>query len=244
MLIALRPTEQTPLSVLYCAALIKETNFPPGVVNIILGDGPECGHAIVVHAHIDKVPCTSSVEVRKKIQEAATKSNLKCVTFELVQLSNNQIDSNTEQGSQILDFIESDYKFGDKLECGGERVDNKDYFIKATIFSDVKDDMQITREEIFGPVMSVLKYDSYEEVNKRANDTTFELGAGVITGDIRRGLALAHQIRPGPIWINTYKTICDQAQFHGFKGSGQEKELGRYGLEAYYKVKTVVVKLV
>ncbi|CAF4147644.1 unnamed protein product, partial [Rotaria sordida] len=99
MLIALRPTEQTPLSVLYCAALIKETNFPPGVVNIILGDGPECGHAIVVHAHIDKVPCTSSVE------------------------------------------------FGDKLECGSERFDNKDYFIKATIFSDVKDDMQITCEE-------------------------------------------------------------------------------------------------
>ncbi|CAF1105682.1 unnamed protein product [Rotaria sordida] len=168
MLIALRPTEQTPLSVLYCAALIKETNFPPGVVNIILGDGPECGHAIVVHAHIDKVPCTSSVEDENEYS---------------IRLSNNQIDSNTEQGSQILDFIESDYKFGDKLECGGERVDNKDYFIKATIFSDVKDDMQITREEISGPVMSVLKYDSYEEVIKRANDTTFGLDAGVITRD-------------------------------------------------------------
>ncbi|CAF1411687.1 unnamed protein product, partial [Rotaria sordida] len=132
------------------------TDFPPDVVNIIPGGGPECGYAIAVHAHIDKAACTSSVEVGKKIQEAATKSNLKCVTLEL----------------------ESDDKFGDKLECGGERVDNKDYFIKATIFSDVKDDMQITREEIFGAVISVLKYDSYEEVIKRANDTTFGLGAG------------------------------------------------------------------
>jgi len=61
---------------------------------------------------------------------------------------------------------------------------------------------------------------------------------------VRRDLTLAHQIRPGSIWINTYKTICDQALFDGFKESGQEKELGRYGLEAYYQVKTIVVKLV
>ncbi|CAF1479255.1 unnamed protein product [Rotaria sordida] len=135
-------------------------------------------------------------------------------------------------------------EFGDKLECGSERFDNKDYFIKATIFSDVKDDMQITREEIFGPVMSVLKYASYEEVIKRANDTTFGLGAGVITRDIRCGLTLAHQIRPGSVWINTYKAICNQALFGGFKQSGQERELGRYDLEAYYQVKTIVVKLV
>ncbi|CAF1324724.1 unnamed protein product [Rotaria sordida] len=200
--IVLKPTEQTPLSALYCAAFIKETDFPPDVVNIIPGDGPECGYAIAVHAHIDKVACAGSVEDEYSIR-----------------LSNNQVDSNTEQGSQIndsqfqwiLDFIESDYKFGDKLECGGERVDNKDYFIKATIFNDVKDDMQITHEEIFGSVMSVLNF------------------------SVRRGLTLAHQIRPGSIWINTYKTICDQALFDGFKQSDQERELGRYGLEAYYQ---------
>ncbi|CAF1380891.1 unnamed protein product [Rotaria sordida] len=115
-MIVLKPAEQTPLSALYCAALIKEARFPPDVINIIPGDGPECGYAIAVHAHIDKVACTSSVEVEKKIHEAATKSNLKCVILE--------------------------------LECGGEGVDNKDYFIKATIFSDVKHDMQITGEEL------------------------------------------------------------------------------------------------
>ncbi|CAF4256309.1 unnamed protein product [Rotaria sordida] len=82
MLIAPKPTKQTLLSALYYAALIKEANFLQGVVNIILGDGPECGYTIAVHAHIDKVACTSSVEVGKKIQEAATTSNLKCVTLE------------------------------------------------------------------------------------------------------------------------------------------------------------------
>ncbi|CAF1343790.1 unnamed protein product, partial [Rotaria sordida] len=67
MLIALKPTEQTPLSALYCAALIKEANFLQGVVNIILGDGPEFGYAIAVHAHIDKVACTESVEIKHSL---------------------------------------------------------------------------------------------------------------------------------------------------------------------------------
>ncbi|CAF0922003.1 unnamed protein product [Rotaria sordida] len=174
--------------------MMIESGFPPG-------DILECGYAIAAHAHIDKVACTSPVEIKTFTNKTKKKMDVKCL-------------------------IE---------ECGSEGVDNKDYFIKATIFSDVKDDMQIAREEIFGPVMSVLKYDSYEEVIKRANDTTFGLGAGVITRDIRRGLTLAHQIRPGSIWINTYKTICDQALFDGFKESGQEKELDQYGLEAYYQ---------
>ncbi|CAF4320789.1 unnamed protein product [Rotaria sp. Silwood2] len=275
-----------------------------------LGDGPQCGYAIAVHEHIDKVAFTGSVEIGKKVQEAAAKSNLKRVTLELggkspliicedadldfavklahdaiftsaaqscvaasrtfvqakiydefitrsVELAKKRIvgdpfDSNTEQGPQINDsqfqkifgYIESGKKSGAKLECGGERVGNKGYFIKPTIFSGVKDEMQIAREEIFGPVMSVLKYDSYEEVIKRANDTTFGLGAGVITRDITRALTLAQQIRSGSVWINTYKAICNQAPFGGFKQSGQGRELGRYGLEAYYEVKTVVVKLI
>ncbi|CAF2571916.1 unnamed protein product [Rotaria sp. Silwood2] len=299
--VVLKPAEQTPLTALYCAALIKEAGFPPGVVNIIPGDGPQCGYAIAVHEHIDKVAFTGSVEIGKKVQEAAAKSNLKRVTLELggkspliicedadldfavklahdaiftsaaqscvaasrtfvqakiydefitrsVELAKKRIvgdpfDSNTEQGPQINDsqfqkifgYIESGKKSGAKLECGGERVGNKGYFIKPTIFSGVKDEMQIAREEIFGPVMSVLKYDSYEEVIKRANDTTFGLGAGVITRDITRALTLAQQIRSGSVWINTYKAICNQAPFGGFKQSGQGRELGRYGLEAYYE---------
>ncbi|CAF1429207.1 unnamed protein product [Adineta steineri] len=308
--IILKPAEQTPLTALYCAALLKEAGFPPGVVNVIPGDGPDCGNAIASHEHIDKVAFTGSVEIGKKIQEAAAKSNLKRVTLELggkspliicedadidyavsvahraiftnaaqnctagsrtfvhakiydqfiaksIELAKNRVvgdpfDSNTEQGPQInesqfkkiLDYVEAGKKDGAKLECGGERHGNKGYFIKPTIFSGVKDDMRIAREEIFGPIMSVLKFDSYDEVIKRANSTSFGLGAGVITKDLTRGLTFAQRLEAGSVWVNDYDAIINQAPFGGFKQSGHGRELGKYGLEAYYEVKTVVVKLV
>ncbi|CAF4312979.1 unnamed protein product, partial [Rotaria sordida] len=78
-LIVLKPTEQAPLSALYCAAPIKETDFPPGVVNIIPGDGSECGYAIAVHAHIDKVACTSPVEIKTFTNKTKKKMNVKCM---------------------------------------------------------------------------------------------------------------------------------------------------------------------
>jgi retinal dehydrogenase len=108
--------------------------------------------------------------------------------------------------------------------------------------------------------MSVLKFDSYEEVIKRANDTTYGLVAGVITKDSRlneeiiidhyfvllvtRALTFVQQLQAGTVWVNTYNTVCNQAPFGGFKQSGHGRELGRYGLEEYYEVKTVIVKLV
>jgi acyl-CoA reductase-like NAD-dependent aldehyde dehydrogenase len=108
--------------------------------------------------------------------------------------------------------------------------------------------------------MSVLKFDSYEDVIKRANETSFGLAAGVITKDSRfnkeifndhccdllvtRGLTFAQQLQAGSVWINIYNAVCNQAPFGGFKQSGHGRELGRYGLEEYYEVKTVVVKLI
>jgi len=107
--------------------------------------------------------------------------------------------------------------------------------------------------------MSVIKFDSYEEVIKIANDTTFGLAAGVLTKDsklkeeiiidkyfdflVTRALTLAQQLQAGSVWVNTYHAVCNQAPFGGFKQSGHGRELGRYGLESYYEVKTVVVKL-
>jgi len=143
-----------------------------------------------------------------------------------------------------LGYIESGKKGGAKLECGGERSGDKGYFIKPTVFSGVKDDMKIAREEIFGPVMSVLKFDSYDEVIKRANDTTFGLGAGVLTKDITRGITFANRLQAGSVWVNDYDLVCNQAPFGGFKQSGHGRELGKYGLEGYCEIKTVVIKLV
>jgi acyl-CoA reductase-like NAD-dependent aldehyde dehydrogenase len=107
--------------------------------------------------------------------------------------------------------------------------------------------------------MSILKFDSYDEVIKRANDTCFGLGAGVITKDcktikyfrliiffvvVTRGLIFAQQLQSGSVWINDYDVVCNQAPFGGYKQSGHGRELGRYGLEEYYEVKTVVIKLI
>jgi acyl-CoA reductase-like NAD-dependent aldehyde dehydrogenase len=108
--------------------------------------------------------------------------------------------------------------------------------------------------------MSVLKFDSYGEVIKRANNTTYGLAAGVITKDsklkeviinddyfyflVTRGLTFAQQLQAGSVWINCYNEVTNQAPFGGFKQSGHGRELGRYGLEGYYEVKTVVVKLI
>ncbi|CAF4271838.1 unnamed protein product, partial [Adineta steineri] len=95
-----------------------------------------------------------------------------------------------------------------------------------------------------GTIMSVLKFGSYDEVIKRANSTSFGLGAGVITKDLTRGLTFAQRLEAGSVWVNDYDAIINQAPFGGFKQSGHGRELGKYGLEAYYEVKTVVVKLV
>ena len=111
--------------------------------------------------------------------------------------------------------------------------------------------------------MSVLKFDSYDEVIKRANGTSFGLGAGVITKDckqrivqrrietdlvyyflVTRGMTFAQRLQAGSVWVNDYNAVCNQAPFGGFKQSGHGRELGKYGLESYYEVKTVVVKLV
>lgn len=103
--------------------------------------------------------------------------------------------------------------------------------------------MKIAKEEIFGPVMSVFRFKSIEEVIKRANRTTYGLAAAVITNDITKALTTAHNIRAGTVWINTYNTFQSYAPFGGFKQSGIGRELGAEALNAYTETKTVYVKL-
>ncbi|CAF1324445.1 unnamed protein product [Adineta steineri] len=92
--------------------------------------------------------------------------------------------------------------------------------------------------------MSILKFDSDDEAIKRANDSTFGLAAGVITKDLTRGLTYANRLQAGSVWVNSFHEVSVQAPFGGYKQSGHGRELGKNGLEGYYEVKTVVVKLV
>jgi aldehyde dehydrogenase (NAD+) len=103
--------------------------------------------------------------------------------------------------------------------------------------------MKIAREEIFGPVMSVISFKSIDEVIARANRTKYGLAAAVWTRDIKKALAVANSVRAGTIWVNCYNVLDTRAPFGGFKQSGIGRELGEYGLQQYTQVKTVIAKL-
>jgi aldehyde dehydrogenase (NAD+) len=163
----------------------------------------------------------------------------------------NPFDKNTEQGPQVdqeqfnkvMGYIDAGKKDKAKLMTGGNRVGDKGYFIEPTVFADVQDDMTIAREEIFGPVMSILKFKDLNEVVDRANKSLYGLAAAVWTKDITKAHAIADGVRAGTVWVNCYDVFDAAAPFGGFKQSGIGRELGEYGLANYTEVKTVTVKL-
>ncbi|KAF5443167.1 hypothetical protein F2P56_035749, partial [Juglans regia] len=152
-----------------------------------------------------------------------------------------QID--TEQFEKILGYIRSGVEDGATLEAGGGRLGNKGYYIKPTVFSNVKDDMLIAREEIFGPVQSILKYKDLDEVIHRANSTPYGLAAGVFTQDIDTANTLTRALRAGTVWVNCFDTFDAAIPFGGYKMSGHGREKGIYGLSNYLQVKAVVTPL-
>ncbi len=160
-------------------------------------------------------------------------------------------DPATEQGPQVsqeqfdrvLGYIEAGKKEGAKLLLGGGRVGDKGYFVQPTVFTDVNDEMKIAREEIFGPVMSILKFKDVNEVIERGNRTFYGLAAAVWTKDIQKALRLANGLRAGTVWVNCYDVFDAAAPFGGYKMSGIGRELGEYALQLYTEVKTVTVAL-
>jgi aldehyde dehydrogenase (NAD+) len=152
-----------------------------------------------------------------------------------------QVDA--EQFNKILGYIKSGKEAGARLCTGGERVGDKGFFIQPTVFADVSDSMKIAQEEIFGPVMSVLKFSSYEEVVQRANNTTYGLAAGVITNNLTLALQLVQTLRAGTVWVNCWDSFHAAVPFGGFKQSGIGRELGSYALSNFTAVKSVNIKI-
>jgi acyl-CoA reductase-like NAD-dependent aldehyde dehydrogenase len=160
-------------------------------------------------------------------------------------------DANTVQGPQIdatqtdkiLDLIESGKQQGARLVTGGNRVDRKGYFIEPTVFADVTDDMRIAKEEIFGPVQSIFKFDTLDEAVERANATNYGLGAGVFTSNIGKAMMLTQRLNAGSVWVNTYLHVACQTPFGGYKESGHGRELGPYGIEPFLEKKTITVAI-
>lgn len=148
-----------------------------------------------------------------------------------------------EQFDRVMGYIDAGRKDGARMLLGGNRVGNKGYFIEPTVFTDVKDEMKIAREEIFGPVMSILKFKDVNEVLERGNRTFYGLAAAVWTKDIQKALRLANGLRAGTVWVNCYDVFDAAAPFGGYKMSGIGRELGEYALQLYTEVKTVTVAL-
>jgi aldehyde dehydrogenase (NAD+) len=160
-------------------------------------------------------------------------------------------DPATQQGPQIdkaqfdkiMSYIAKGKQQGARVVTGGERHGDKGFFIKPTIFADVKDDMAIACDEIFGPVLSVIKFKEVEEAVTRANTTDYGLAAAVWTKDISKAHSIAHRLRAGTVWVNCYDVFDAAAPFGGFKRSGIGRELGEKSLDNYTELKTVTVSL-
>ncbi|KYN29385.1 PREDICTED: aldehyde dehydrogenase, mitochondrial [Trachymyrmex cornetzi] len=177
------------------------------------------------------------------VEKSALRAKSKTVgdPFDLKIEQGPQIDE--DQLNKIMSMIQSGKDQGANLVTGGERIGDRGYFVAPTVFANVKDDMTIAKEEIFGPVQQILKFHDLEEVIERANNTDYGLAAAVLTNDINKANYIVQGLRAGTVWINTYNAIIPQVPFGGFKMSGHGRELGEYGLEAYTEVKSVIVQL-
>ena len=149
--------------------------------------------------------------------------------------------------NKVLDYIAIGTAEGAKVATGGKRLHpqgfESGYFIEPTILTQCRDDMRVVREEIFGPVMSVLTFSDEQEAITRANATQFGLGAGLITRDLTRAHRVAGQLESGNVWVNTYNLLPPGLPFGGIKQSGFGRENSAYSLDAYSEIKTTYIQL-
>jgi acyl-CoA reductase-like NAD-dependent aldehyde dehydrogenase len=149
------------------------------------------------------------------------------------------------QLARVMGYIETGLREGAKLVCGGGRPAGLDrgFFVEPTIFEDVDNRSTIAQDEIFGPVLSVIKYKDIEDAIHMANDSNYGLGGAVFSRDIPKAISIAKRIRTGTVWINDYHLLNPLAPFGGYKQSGVGRELGHHGLLDYTQAKHIHVDL-
>jgi acyl-CoA reductase-like NAD-dependent aldehyde dehydrogenase len=301
--IVLKPAEETPLTALRLGALALEAGIPPGVLNVVPGDG-STGAALVEHPGVDKIAFTGSTAVGREIGakagaaikrfslelggkspniilpdadiEAAItgafgaiyyNSGQVCSAGSRLFVHSSQFDdvvgelanrarstipghaldpetfvgpvvSETQQ-KRVTGYIELGVDEGAELVAGGATLTRPGYYVEPTLMVAPTDDLRVAREEIFGPVLVALSYDSVDELIDRANDTEFGLAAGVWTRDARSAHRFAARLKAGSVYLNTWSATDPAAPFGGFKASGLGREHGFAGLSEYLEIKTV-----
>ncbi len=237
------------------AATLKRLTFELGgkSPNVVMADADldAAAQGAYIGLYLNQGQCCcagSRLFVESSIREKFLE---KLIALAAARRVGDPFDTNTEQGPQIderqftkiMSYIEKGQSEGAKLLTGGTRVGDRGFFIAPTIFDQVEDDMAIAREEIFGPVLSVLTFDDKDDLIRRANDTFYGLAAAIWTRDISTAHRFAAQVRAGTVWVNCYDAFDAAAPFGGFKFSGHGRELGEEGLRAYTENKTVTVAL-
>ncbi|KAK3041658.1 hypothetical protein RJ639_001468 [Escallonia herrerae] len=246
-----KPAEQTPLSALYYAHLAKLAGLPNGVINVVTGYGHTAGAAISSHMDIDKgeiCMASSRILVQEGIYDElvktlAEKANTWVVGDPFDPSSHQGPQANKKQYEKVLSYIEHGKREGAMLLTGGKACGKKGYYIEPTIFTDVMDNMLIAKDEIFGPVMSLMKFKTVDEAIKRANATRYGLAAGIVTNDLNVANTVSRSIRAGMIWINCYLALDIDCPVGGYKMSGFGRDHGMEALDQYLQVKAVVTPI-
>jgi len=301
----LKPSEIAPISGMLFAEMIDEAGFPPGVFNLVNGDGAGVGTHISGHPDIDMVSFTGSTRAGKLILKNAA-DTIKRVCLELGGKGGNivfadsypnavrdgirnvmsnsgqscdaptrmlveksiyeraikeaadeankiKVDVGSKKGDhigpvvskvqydKIINLIKSGINEGATLAAGGPELPNnlkKGYFIKPTIFTNVTNDMEIAKKEIFGPVLSIISFETEEEAIRITNDTEYGLGNYLQTEDKEKAKRVAKKLRSGIVYING-KAADSGTPFGGYRQSGNGREGGTWGLEEYLEIKTI-----
>lgn len=147
------------------------------------------------------------------------------------------------QMDRVLDYVEIGKREGAVPILPGGRAGTRGYFVKPTIFDSADQSMKIAQEEIFGPVLTVLTFETTDELVEKANSTIYGLAAAIWTRDIAKAHRLAGELQAGTVWINAYNMLSPESPFGGYKQSGYGRELGRHGIDLYTQVKSVWVSL-
>ncbi|MFL6557153.1 MAG: aldehyde dehydrogenase family protein, partial [Bacillus sp. (in: firmicutes)] len=216
-----------------------ETAVDYALFGIYAGAGQVCssGSRILVEEKIYDQFVERFVERAKKIQVGPGNDP----TSEMGPLVS------AEHLAKVLSYIEIGKQEGATLACGGNRIvknglDNG-YFVEPTVFVDVKQDMRIVQEEIFGPVVVIQKFKDESEAIKLANSTVYGLAGGVFTNDGAKGLRVIKKLRAGITWINSYHPTYNEAPWGGYKQSGIGRSLGTFGLEEFQEIKQININL-
>uniref|UniRef100_A0A803P396 Aldehyde dehydrogenase domain-containing protein n=1 Tax=Cannabis sativa TaxID=3483 RepID=A0A803P396_CANSA len=251
--VVIKPSELTPLTALAAAELSIQAGIPPGVLNVVMGNAPAIGDALLTSTQVRKITFTGSTAVGKKLMAGAAETvkkvslelggNAPCIVFDDADLDVAVKGVgpliNEAAVTKVESLVQDAVSKGAKVILGGKRHNLGMTFYEPTIIGDTNNEMRISREEIFGPVASLLRFKTEEEAIHVANDTNSGLAAYMFTSSIPRSWRVAEALEYGLVGVNEGIISTEVAPFGGVKQSGLGREGSKYGFDEYLEIKYI-----